>query len=314
MQKLTIATRSSPLALWQTHWVKQRLEEIGFEIELKPIETIGDKRLDVGLSKIGDKGVFTQELEEMLRLGQAHLAVHSAKDMPSSLPDDLEILAFTEREAPHDVVVSLSPDFRLSNREVLLGTASTRRLAMLSKHFPKVKTVSIRGNLQTRFKKMKDGQCEAMILAFAGVERMGLSAYICQHLDPEIFTPAVGQGSLAIETHVNLNEEIRTRIQLALNHKETAMALETERTFLHAMQGGCSIPSFGLATWVGPDELSFCGGILSLDGNEEIKRIEKTRVKDAADCRALGEKVANLVLSEGGRSILEKIKQDLRPK
>lgn len=312
MEKLTIATRSSPLALWQTHWVKQRLEEIGFEIELMPLETIGDKRLDVGLSKIGDKGVFTQELEELLRQGVAKLAVHSAKDMPSSLPDDLEIVAFTKREAPHDVVVSFNPDFRLSDREMLLGTASTRRLALVSKHFPKAKTISIRGNLQTRFRKMEEGQCEAMILAFAGVERMGLSAHICQHLDPSIFTPAVGQGSLAIETHKNLKPELRTRIQLALNHKETAFALEAERAYLHAMQGGCSIPSFALATWTKPDELHFCGGILSLDGKEEIRKTEKIIVKDLADCRTLGQLIAQQVLSAGGLSILEKIKQDLR--
>ena len=136
MQKLILATRSSPLALWQANEVSRMLENAGFSTELKPIETIGDKRLNVTLAKIGDKGVFTKELEQMLIDGEAHLAVHSAKDMPSSLPDNLEIVAFTEREVPCDVLVSHQKDFKLENRPVVIGTSSTRRIATLKRYFP----------------------------------------------------------------------------------------------------------------------------------------------------------------------------------
>jgi len=227
MEKLVIATRSSPLALRQANEIADTLKEAGFSIEMKAIETIGDKKLDVTISKIGDKGVFTQELEEMLLNGEAHLAVHSAKDMPSRLPEGLEIVAFTIREKPIDVLVSEKKDFQLENKKLLIGTASTRRVATLKRYFPEIETVTIRGNLQTRIRKMKEGQCDALLLAYAGIYRMGYLELISQELDIKVFTPAVGQGSMAIEISKNLLPAIKLRLQNVLQDTETALALNS---------------------------------------------------------------------------------------
>lgn len=310
MQKLILATRSSPLALWQANEVARRLENAGFNTELKAIETIGDKKLNVTLSKIGDKGVFTKELEQMLIDGEAHLAVHSAKDMPSSLPDNLEIIAFTEREVPCDVLVSHNSGIRLQNRPMVIGTSSTRRIATLKRYFPEVQTVSVRGNLQTRIRKMEEGQCDALLLAYAGVHRMGFTDLIKERLDTSVFTPAVGQGSLAIEVSSHLTPELKSRIRSCLEHPQTAICLEAERAFLRRMEGGCSVPVFGFA-WLENDMLYISGGIISLDGLEEVRKEISVPNPDVQAARQLGIDLANLVLSSNGNSILQKIKQTL---
>ena len=314
MQKLVIATRSSPLAMWQAKEVARQLETAGFSIELVSLETLGDKKLDVSLSKIGDKGVFTQELEQLLLNGTAHLAVHSAKDMPSRLPEGLEILAFTEREVPNDVLVSHSPGVLLENKEMVIGTSSTRRVAMLTRYFPKVKTVPVRGNLQTRIRKMEEGQCDALLLAYAGVFRMGFKDLIQQVLDTSVFTPAVGQGSLAIETSTSLPPELKSRIKAALNHLETSQVLEAERAFLRTMEGGCSVPVFGFAR-IENKVLHIQGGIISLDGSEEIREEVSIGLEgqDTENLRKAGSDLANFLLKRGGDKILEKIKQNLHP-
>jgi hydroxymethylbilane synthase len=299
--------------MWQAHFVAQKLREAGFETELIPLETLGDKKLEVSLSKIGDKGVFTQELEQLLFLGEAHLAVHSAKDLPSRLPDGLEIIAFTEREVPIDVVVSDKPDFHLENKKLKIGTASTRRVATLARYFPEIETVAVRGNLQTRIRKMQEGACDALLLAFAGIHRMGFIDLIQQELDFEIFTPAVGQGALAIEASTELSEELKSRIQLALGDQETKICLEAERAFLREMDGGCSVPVFGHA-WKQNSILHLMGGIISLDGKEEIR--ETIRIQwpepEGHQHKEMGVFLARQVLDAGGASILSKIKQTLR--
>jgi hydroxymethylbilane synthase len=310
MQKLILATRSSPLALWQANEVARRLENAGFNTELKAIETIGDKKLNVTLSKIGDKGVFTKELEQMLIDGEAHLAVHSAKDMPSSLPDNLEIIAFTEREVPCDVLVSHNSGIRLQNRPMVIGTSSTRRIATLKRYFPEVQTVPVRGNLQTRIRKMEEGQCDALLLAYAGVHRMGFTDLIKERLDTSVFTPAVGQGSLAIEVSSYLTPDLKSRIRSCLEHPQTAICLEAERAFLRRMEGGCSVPVFGFA-WLENDMLYISGGIISLDGLEEVRKEISVPNPDVQAARQLGIDLANLVLSSNGNSILQKIKQTL---
>ena len=313
MEKLVIATRSSPLALRQANEIADTLKEAGFSIEMKAIETIGDKKLDVTISKIGDKGVFTQELEEMLLNGEAHLAVHSAKDMPSRLPEGLEIVAFTIREKPIDVLVSEKKDFQLENKKLLIGTASTRRVATLKRYFPEIETVTIRGNLQTRIRKMKEGQCDALLLAYAGIYRMGYLELISQELDIKVFTPAVGQGSMAIEISKNLLPAIKLRLQNVLQDPETALALNAERAFLRKMDGGCSIPVFGYAKYEN-DLLTITGGIISLDGKEEIRKIltQEMTVSDIGNAILLGQKLGETILNAGGDSILSKIKQNLQ--
>jgi hydroxymethylbilane synthase len=310
---LKLATRSSPLALWQARFAEERLRAAGFATELIPIETLGDRKLDTALSKIGDKGVFTRELENLLLSGQAHLAVHSAKDMPSQLPEGLEILAFTRREQPHDVVVSPDPDFRLEDKPLRVGTASTRRVAILHRHFPGIEAVAIRGNLQTRIRKMEEGQCQALILAFAGVWRMGFGHLIREHLSTGQFTPAVGQGSLAIEAATSLSAGLRHAIRLALNHGPTESALLAERAFLRTVEGGCSVPVFGYAS-VSEGGFRLSGGLVSLDGSDELRGEEwlTSPEPDAGAATGAGIRLANRLLDAGGRSILQKIKQDLQ--
>jgi hydroxymethylbilane synthase len=311
MQKLILATRSSPLALWQANEVSRMLEIAGFKTELKAIETIGDKKLNVTLSKIGDKGVFTKELEQMLIDGEAHLAVHSAKDMPSSLPENLEIIAFTEREVPCDVLVSHLPEFNLQNRPGIIGTSSTRRIATLKRYFPELHTVPVRGNLQTRIRKMEEGHCDALLLAYAGVHRMGFGHLIRQRLDISFFTPAVGQGSLAIEVSSHLPADLKSAIRSCLNHSQTAICLEAERTFLRKMDGGCSVPVFGYARFEN-EEFRISGGIISLDGFEEVRKDISISNPVIESARQAGIDLANQVLSSNGHAILQKIKQTLQ--
>ena len=314
MEKLIIATRSSPLALWQANEVATKLQSAGIPTELKSIETIGDKKLDVTLSKIGDKGVFTLELEDMLLKGEAHIAVHSAKDMPSNLPTGLQIIAFTEREKPFDVLVSENPELRLENKPLLIGTSSTRRVATLKRHFPEIETIAIRGNLQTRIRKMREGQCDGLLLAYAGIFRMGYSDLIRQNLDLEIFTPSVGQGALAIEISETLFPAMKLRLQSLLQDPVTALTINAERSFLRTMEGGCSVPVFGYATFEN-GILTITGGIISLDGKDEIRKIKSSQITVFQIDKAiiLGKELAEEVLNEGGDSILSKIKQNLHP-
>lgn len=313
MQKLVIATRSSPLALWQANDVASRLNRFGIETELRAVETLGDRRLEVTLSRIGDKGVFTQELEQMLVRGEAHLAVHSAKDMPSNLPNGLQIVAFTEREEPMDVLVSFKEKVSLEDA-LVVGTSSTRRTAVLNRYYPHIQTVSVRGNLQTRIRKMEEGQCDALLLAFAGIHRMGFGNLIRQKLPLSIFTPAVGQGSLAIEISEELDLSLQKALKQALNHPETGIALEAERSFLRTMDGGCSVPVFGYGHFF-DGQLLIEGGIISLDGSQEVRQISCSplHVNDPARAAELGRILAEEILNQGGDSILSKIKQNLQP-
>lgn len=313
MEKLLIATRSSPLALWQAEYVAGLLRMAGIDSQLIPVETSGDRKLEVSLSKIGEKGLFTQELESLLLKGEAHLAVHSAKDMPSQLPDGLEIIAFTERENPADVLVSVHPDLRLSQKDVRIGTSSTRRTAMLARSFSGVQTVSVRGNLQTRFRKMQEGECDGMILAAAGVSRMGLSSFIREQLSTDLFTPAAGQGSLAVEAAVHLPAAVRSAIRLALNHPLTEMAVACERSFLRELEGGCSIPVFAFCTLVPNGIFSLQGGIISLDGSEEIRKsitVDNNGIQIMTELINAGKRLANEVLADGGSTILQKIRSE----
>jgi hydroxymethylbilane synthase len=311
VEKLLIATRSSPLAMWQAEAVAALLDIAGFRTELLPLETKGDKKLEVSLAKIGEKGLFTAELEDLLLRGEAHLAVHSAKDMPSQLPEGLEIIALTERENPEDVLVSYQPGIRLSEPGIRVGTSSTRRVATLARYFPTAVPVPVRGNLQTRFRKMQEGHCDAMILARAGVVRMGLAEYIRESLPADIFTPAAGQASLAIEAAENLSPNLKNTIRTALNHPLSEACIISERTFLRKMEGGCSIPVFALCRPETEQTFLLEAGIISTDGKLEVRK--QFRFSAGPDYphaifRMAGENLASLVLGSGGSDILEKIK------
>ncbi len=304
---IKIGTRSSKLAMWQAEWVRDCIGVDGVKTEIIPFETKGDKILDRSLSKIGSKGVFTEELEIALRDGEIDIAVHSAKDVPSVLPDDLPLLAFGERENAADVLVSFNKDILIDDK-IVIGTSSTRRVAFLKHYYPNVKIVDIRGNLQTRFQKMKDGACDAMLLAYAGVHRSGLDEHIVEVLDVTKFVPPAGQGAVAIQ--VCLDKITLSKLEVVqetFNHDETAFKIEAERAYLAVLEGGCSIPSFAHATSNGMS-LSITGGIVSLDGT---KKVEKTIKGDLLQGVEIGERLAKEVLNSWGKEILEEIKKSI---
>lgn len=305
---IKIGTRGSRLALWQAYYVQQKLEAGGLTTEIVLIDTKGDQILDRSLSKIGSKGVFTQELEDQLRDGRIDIAVHSAKDLQSELDDDLQLIAFTERERVNDVLVSYNTSLKLgSGQGFVVGTSSTRRVALLKHFYPHIQTVDMRGNLQTRLRKLEEGQCDAILLAYAGVHRMEYDALIAEHLSLNEFTPAVGQGSVAIECSPKMEQEMMKQVRILLNHPTTEIQLLAERAFLRRLQGGCSVPVFGLAT-IEKDILSMTGGVVSLDGKQLLKH---TVVGSITHPEEVGTQLAEGLLQEGAAEILTAIKHDL---
>lgn len=243
---IKIGTRGSKLALWQANWVKSAIEKSGngewkAKVELVIIKTKGDKILDVPLAKVGGKGLFVKEIEEALLDGRIDLAVHSMKDMPSEIPEGLCIGAVPERETPKDVLIS-GKGLLLSELPAgaCVGTSSLRRAAQLRRARPDIDIVPLRGNLDTRLKKLEHGDMDAIILAAAGVKRMNFESRITEYLDEDIMLPAVGQGALCIETREN-DPEIEPVIG-PLNHQETRSVVMGERAFLNCLEGGCQVP------------------------------------------------------------------------
>ena len=302
---IKIGTRGSKLALWQAYHVQDLLKAKDVSSEIVTIETKGDKILDVTIAKIGSKGVFTEEIEDQLKDGRIDIAVHSAKDMQSTLPDGFELIAFGQREKSHDVLVS-HKSIDLNDQNLVLGTSSTRRLAFLHKYYPHIKTVPVRGNLQTRIQKMKDGACDALWLAYAGTHRMEYDDMIVHEFDPAQFVPAVGQGSIAIEVSETLDQEKKEIVRQAVNHEESEKCLIAERSFLKKMDGGCSIPVFGLAT-IENDVLTLKGGIISLDGQTMV---EKSCCSTTNAAQKVGETLGEYILEHGGKKILEDIRKN----
>lgn len=306
---IKIGTRKSMLAMWQANHVKDELTKHGIEVELMPIETKGDKVLDVSISKIGSKGVFTEELELLLENGEVDIAIHSAKDLPSELPDQFEILAFSSREMENDVLISHNKSLELKDKQssFIIGTSSTRRISTLAHYYPNIETVDMRGNLQTRIKKMESGHCDALLLAYAGVARMEYKDLINQELSLDIFTPAVGQGSLAVEIASSLSEEKKSKVREILNDPIAEKKLLAERAYLRKLKGGCSIPAFANAQ-IEDDNIVLQAGIFSLNGKEYIKKTAKGSLKDP---ETLGTKLGEEVLDDGGAEILAQINKEL---
>lgn len=303
---IKIGTRGSKLALWQAHFVEKKLQDGGISTEIVIIETKGDKILDRALSKIGSKGIFTEELEDQLQSDGIDIAVHSAKDLQSDLGKAFEILAFTEREKANDVLISHNTSLSLNQTEPFtIGTSSTRRIATLRHFYPHLKTVDMRGNLQTRLRKLEEGHCDALLLAYAGVHRMGYEDKIAEYLSLEEFTPAVGQGSIAIECAVSLDADKKEIVGNLLSHVETSLCLRAERAFLHRLQGGCSVPLFALGTLV-EGKINLTGGVVSLDGSEMLRRT--VFEGSPAHPEKVGVALADELLNAGAGRILEKIK------
>jgi len=301
---IRIGTRGSKLALWQAQHVASLIKPSGFQTEIVPIETRGDKILDVTIAKIGSKGVFTEEIEAKLLDGSIDIAVHSAKDLASEIPDELELVAFTERELPNDVIVSHKRNINLSTDKLRIGTSATRRVAFLKHFYPQVEALTIRGNLQTRFGKLEAGEYDALLLAYAGVHRMGYDHLIVEKIETSYFVPAVGQGSIAVECHKKLPFDKKDVIERWVNHPETEDCIRAERAFLKTLQGGCSIPAFGYAHYEG-NVITLKGGIISLDGQRVVKAKHSGSPDDV---KTLGERVANEVLINGGATLLSEIK------
>lgn len=304
---IRIGTRGSRLALWQADHIKSLLEKGGLTAENVIIETTGDKILDRSLSSIGGKGLFTEELEQKLRSGEIDIAVHSAKDVQSALDPDLELLGFTAREIVNDVLLSADPSKKLdSGASFTIGTSSVRRVAFLKHYFPHLNVTNMRGNLQTRLRKMENGDCDALLLAYAGVHRMEYDSLITEKIPETLFIPAVGQGSIAVECAVSLDAARKEAIKRLVNDEDTEICLLAERAYLNSMQGGCSIPVFALAT-LQNEQVQLCGGIISLDGSELLSKcINGPKTREEAI--ALGRSLALSILSEGGSGILESIK------
>lgn len=306
MKRIRIGTRGSKLALWQANAVAGLLNKGGIDTSIHIIETKGDKILDVSIGKIGAKGVFTEEIEEQLKLFTIDIAVHSAKDMQSELPESMELIAFPARERSNDVLVSDNKNMSLlrSGGQWVIGTSSTRRAALLKHHFPGIKTIAVRGNLQTRIRKMREGQCDALLLAYAGIHRLGYDNLIVEHMPLDIFVPPAGQGAIAVEASVNLPNDVLQVVRTLINDELTETCVLAERAFMKTLQGGCSIPVFVSARIDGA-LLHISGGVVSLDGR---KLVSKTISGDPAHPKMLGAELGQHVLEQGGREILENIR------
>lgn len=308
MKTITVGTRKSKLAMWQTETVCRMLRDNGLKTEIVSMETRGDKILDRSIAKIGSKGVFTEELEEQLASGVVDIAVHSAKDMQSTLPGGFELIAFSAREQSHDVLVGRKTvDLEDSARSLTVGTSSVRRAALLNHFYPHVKTVPMRGNLQTRLAKLEGGVCDVLILAYAGVTRMGYDELIVHSFEKSRFIPPVGQGCIAVEASSDLSAEKKELIRKYVNNRESELCLRAERAFLKTMEGGCSIPAFGHAIMDGT-QISLTAGLANLDGSRLLK---KSVAGPLDDPEVLGTQAGDYILANDGREMLAAIRAEL---
>ena len=304
-KSIRIGTRGSQLALYQAKKVKATLENLfpELQVELKIIKTKGDKILDIALSKIGDKGLFTKEIENALLDGSVDLAVHSLKDLPTSLPEGLKLGAVLERGEFRDALVSKNGKklTELSAGDVV-ATSSLRRQAGLMKMNNQIIIKDIRGNVNSRLQKMEDGYCDAMIMAAAGLQRLGLEKYITEIIDPEIIVPAVSQGAIAIEIRLD-DPEIEILMQ-KINHSETWDAITAERAFLAHLQGGCQVP-LGCFSKVENGTLTMYGFVASVDGSKFINESISGAISKGAE---LGVQMAEKMLEKGALKILDQIR------
>jgi hydroxymethylbilane synthase len=304
-QKIRIGTRGSQLALYQAEKVKATLIEQfpDLNVEIQIIKTKGDKILDVALSKIGDKGLFTKEIENALLDNSVDIAVHSLKDLPTTLPAGLKLGAVLERGEYRDALVSKNGKklIELGAGDVV-ATSSLRRQAGLLKIAPEVTIKDIRGNVQTRLKRMEEGYCDAMIMAAAGLQRLGLEHYITEIIDHSQITPAVSQGIIAIE--MREDDPDTEQILEAINHQLTMQSAEAERAFLARLQGGCQVP-VGCYTIRKENQLELHGFVASIDGKVTI---ENSAIGDCLDPQATGITLANKLLDMGAKQILDNIR------
>ncbi len=306
-EKLIIGSRGSKLAMWQTNHIAAELRSrFRVEIEIKRIKTTGDKILDSPLSRIGDKGLFVKEIENALIAGEIDLAVHSMKDVPTELPPGLTIEAMTLRADPQDVLISKN-DVRLTDlpEGASVGTSSLRRQAQLLCIRPDLQMKDVRGNLDTRLKKMEDGEFDAMVLAAAGLDRLGYSDMITERIPADVMVSAVGQGSIGIE--VRADDSRTTKYVSALCDKDTFAAITAERALLAELEGGCQVPIGAIGT-IEDGTLTVNGVVAALDGSQIFRDTISGPVEDAA---ALGRKLARALADAGGAEILQEIRDQI---
>jgi hydroxymethylbilane synthase len=305
---LKIGTRGSKLALWQANWVKSTLEEQhpALTVALEIIKTKGDKILDVPLAKVGGKGLFVKEIEDALLSGAVDLAVHSMKDMPAEIPDGLCIGAIPEREDPQDVLISKN-GLPLSDLDsgAQIGTSSLRRASQILHVRPDLEIKPLRGNLDTRLRKLDTEDLDAIVLAAAGVKRLGLEHRITEYLDETIMLPAVGQGALCIEIREN-DPEIEPLIA-ALEHPHTRIVVMGERAFLNRLEGGCQVPMAAHGS-VANNVFTITGLVASIDGKTVI---QDTLSGPAESSETIGLDLAENLISKGAQKIIASLIEDL---
>ncbi len=302
---LRIGTRGSLLALTQSEWVKAVIERHwpGCQVQLTIIKTTGDKILDVPLAKVGGKGLFVKELEDALLEGSVDLAVHSMKDVPAVLPEGLEIGAIPRREDPRDVLISRDGlDLSGLPMGARVGTSSLRRAAQIRHIRPDLEIENLRGNLDTRLRKLQEGRYDAIVLAAAGLHRMGWKDRITNYLEATQFLPAIGQGALGIE--VRAADTAVHNLLTPLHDADTAVAVQAERSLLKELEGGCQVPIAGFARVLDDRQVELSGLVASIDG-KTVHRL--TRSAPCEEAQALGRGLARELLEAGARAILEEI-------
>ncbi|WP_291337804.1 hydroxymethylbilane synthase [Acinetobacter sp. UBA801] len=306
MKTLKIATRQSPLALWQAEHIRARLEAMHADltVELVTFVTQGDKILDTPLAKIGGKGLFVKELEAALMDGRADLAVHSMKDVPMALPEGLSLAVICEREDPLDAFVSNHyASFADLPQGAKVGTSSLRRKCQILKARPDLEIIDLRGNVGTRLSKLDDGQYDAIILASAGLKRLGLAERIRHTIQPAVSLPAVGQGALGLECRSQ--DQAVLDLILPLMHAETNVCVRAERAFNAYLEGGCQVPIAGYAT-LQNGQLQIEGRVGSVDGQTILKAVQYGAPEQA---EMLGEELAKALLAQGAGELLKALYQ-----
>ena len=302
--KITIGSRGSSLALWQANWVKDRLTSAGHAVKIEIIKTSGDKLPTAALAASGTKGLFIKEIEEALETGQVDLAVHSMKDLPTDLPEGLGVVAVPEREDPRDALVSKGGVlFEAMPAGARIGTSSLRRQSQLLALRPDLEVVPMRGNVDTRLRKLERGDCDALVLAAAGLKRLGFASRITSYFREDEICPAVGQGALAIEIRT-LNAAMKEAVA-KLDHAATHQAVRAERAMLKALGGGCLLPIAAYAKH-GFEELHLTGVVADPAGRQVVRA---TATGDPANPEELGRKVAVELLGKGAGELLNRPSQ-----
>ena len=300
---IRIGTRNSPLAMWQAKEVEQKLQNLGYETVLVPVLSSGDKNLNQPLYSLGITGVFTKDLDIALLNNEIDIAVHSLKDVPTILPQNIEVSAVLERDFPQDVLVRKSSSKNKDLAELKIATSSLRRRAFWSEKFPNTHFSDIRGNVQTRLKKLEEGDFDATLFSLAGIKRMEMELEY-EMLDFMISAPS--QGVVAISSRV---DDVETKeILQKINHKTTQICVEIERNFLRTLEGGCTAPIGAIAIFE-ENKINFSGRLNSLDGSKTINVVEEFEYDDSEN---YGKKFAEFVLKNGGKEMMEEIKKQIK--